>query len=129
MGHFLEHDWPAEAVVQEIVDKLSGQFIYASVVMNFISSARSHPAHQDALRTSRCIISLRCGMCRRRPISSHIVSSGAERTVNPSPTSLPCQEPTCIWHQTLQAKTAAAPCFLFHQARFGLCDLLVRRNI
>lgn len=54
MGHFLEHDWPAEAVVQEIVDKLSGQFIYASVVMNFISSARSHPAHQlDIIRGLR----------------------------------------------------------------------------
>ncbi|KJA14536.1 hypothetical protein HYPSUDRAFT_431298 [Hypholoma sublateritium FD-334 SS-4] len=46
MCHLLDDNWPAEESVWEIVNKSSGQFIYASVVMNFLSLPRAHPAHQ-----------------------------------------------------------------------------------
>ncbi|KJA16847.1 hypothetical protein HYPSUDRAFT_95058, partial [Hypholoma sublateritium FD-334 SS-4] len=39
----IDHDWPAPSLVQEIVDKSSRQFIYASVIIKFISSPRHHP--------------------------------------------------------------------------------------
>ncbi|KJA20320.1 hypothetical protein HYPSUDRAFT_816183 [Hypholoma sublateritium FD-334 SS-4] len=39
-------EWPAPSLVQEIVDKSSNQFIYASVVIKFISSPRLHPVQQ-----------------------------------------------------------------------------------
>ncbi|KJA20306.1 hypothetical protein HYPSUDRAFT_815991 [Hypholoma sublateritium FD-334 SS-4] len=39
-------EWPAPSLVQEIVDKSSNQFIYASVVVKFISSPRLHPVQQ-----------------------------------------------------------------------------------
>ena len=39
-------DWPCNTDVQEIVQKSSGQFIYSSVVINFVSSPRHHPARQ-----------------------------------------------------------------------------------
>lgn len=42
----LNHEWPTSPVVDEIVNKSSGQFIYASVVMKFVATARMHPAHQ-----------------------------------------------------------------------------------
>ena len=32
--------------MQDIAQKSSGQFIYAAVVMNFVSSPRAHPGHQ-----------------------------------------------------------------------------------
>ncbi|KJA16994.1 hypothetical protein HYPSUDRAFT_105282, partial [Hypholoma sublateritium FD-334 SS-4] len=34
-GHYLDDNWPAPAEVEEIVEKSSGQFIYASVVIKF----------------------------------------------------------------------------------------------
>lgn len=46
LAYNLAPDWPSPDVVQEIVDKSSGQFIYASVVLKFISSLRHHPAQQ-----------------------------------------------------------------------------------
>lgn len=46
LAHLLASDWPSPAAVQEIVDKSSGQFIYASAVLKFISSPRQHPAQQ-----------------------------------------------------------------------------------
>ena len=46
--------WPAPALVQEIVSKSSGQFIYASVVRKFISSPHHHPVQQlDVVRGLR----------------------------------------------------------------------------
>ncbi len=42
----IQKDWPDPAHVQEIVGKSSGQFIYASVVINFLSSSRHHPAQR-----------------------------------------------------------------------------------
>ena len=47
-------DWPDPTHVQEIVEKSSGQFIYASVVIQFISSSRRHPVQQlDIIRGLR----------------------------------------------------------------------------
>ncbi|KAF9475247.1 hypothetical protein BDN70DRAFT_957637, partial [Pholiota conissans] len=39
-------DWPSMSLVSEIVDKSSGQFIFATVVMNFVSSDRANPVNQ-----------------------------------------------------------------------------------
>ncbi|KJA20361.1 hypothetical protein HYPSUDRAFT_43257 [Hypholoma sublateritium FD-334 SS-4] len=50
----LAANWPDPAHVEEIIDKSSGQFIYASVVINFVSSSRNHPAQQlDIIRGLR----------------------------------------------------------------------------
>ncbi|KJA29530.1 hypothetical protein HYPSUDRAFT_221092 [Hypholoma sublateritium FD-334 SS-4] len=38
-------NWPAQADVDEIMIKASGQFIYASVILKFISTANQDPAH------------------------------------------------------------------------------------
>lgn len=46
LRHLLANNWPAENVLQEIVSKSSGQFIYASTAMNFVSLPRTHPVHQ-----------------------------------------------------------------------------------
>lgn len=48
-SHLINVTWPPPSIVQEIVDKSSGQFIYASVVMKFISDPRSHPESQLAI--------------------------------------------------------------------------------
>ncbi|KJA20325.1 hypothetical protein HYPSUDRAFT_43221 [Hypholoma sublateritium FD-334 SS-4] len=46
--------WPAPPLVQEIVNKSSNQFVYASVVVKFISSPRLHPVRQlDIVRGLR----------------------------------------------------------------------------
>ncbi|KJA20381.1 hypothetical protein HYPSUDRAFT_217069 [Hypholoma sublateritium FD-334 SS-4] len=42
----LDTNWPDPAHVQGIVDKSSGQFIYASVVINFLLSPRRNPGQQ-----------------------------------------------------------------------------------
>ncbi|KAF8170392.1 hypothetical protein BJ912DRAFT_150531 [Pholiota molesta] len=42
----LPRDWPPKSAVEEIVAKSSGQFIFASVVINYISSPRTNPARQ-----------------------------------------------------------------------------------
>ncbi len=42
----LDQNWPAPAHLREIVNKSSGQFIYASVVINFVSDPMSYPAAQ-----------------------------------------------------------------------------------
>lgn len=42
----LESAWPNPALIDEIVTKSSGQFIYAAVVMNYVSSPSAHPAHR-----------------------------------------------------------------------------------
>ncbi|KAF8171689.1 hypothetical protein BJ912DRAFT_1148431 [Pholiota molesta] len=43
---YLPIDWPPASSVKEIVSKSSGQFIFASVVINYISSPRANPARQ-----------------------------------------------------------------------------------
>jgi hypothetical protein len=42
----LAPDWPASDVIEQIVEKSSGQFIYASVVIGYISLPHGHPALQ-----------------------------------------------------------------------------------
>lgn len=46
LNHYLDKNWPAPAHVHDIIQKSSGQFIYTSAVINFVSSPRKHPAHQ-----------------------------------------------------------------------------------
>ncbi|KJA29541.1 hypothetical protein HYPSUDRAFT_210474 [Hypholoma sublateritium FD-334 SS-4] len=41
-----ESNWPAQADIAKILQKASGQFIYASVVIKFISDPNQHPAQQ-----------------------------------------------------------------------------------
>ena len=54
LAHLLDCEWPSEESVQDIAQKSSGQFIYAAVVMNFVSSPRAHPGHQlDIVRGLR----------------------------------------------------------------------------
>jgi hypothetical protein len=38
-------NWPAMPMLEEIINKSSGQSIYASVVANYVSSPRGNPAH------------------------------------------------------------------------------------
>ncbi len=45
-SHFIPTEWPSPTLVHEIVTKSSGQFIYASVVLKFVSAPRSHPVSQ-----------------------------------------------------------------------------------
>ncbi|KAF8171692.1 hypothetical protein BJ912DRAFT_820821, partial [Pholiota molesta] len=46
LKHYLPINWPPASSLEEIVDKSSGQFIFASVVINYLSSPRSNPARQ-----------------------------------------------------------------------------------
>jgi hypothetical protein len=43
---YLPIDWPPASSVEEIVTKSSGQFIFASVVINYLLSPRANPARQ-----------------------------------------------------------------------------------
>ncbi len=45
-GHLLSDNWPEASDVQEIVQKSSGQFIYASVVVKFCAMLGLHPEQQ-----------------------------------------------------------------------------------
>ncbi len=45
-GHLLSNNWPEASDVQEIVQKSSGQFIYASVVVKFCAMLGLHPEQQ-----------------------------------------------------------------------------------
>jgi hypothetical protein len=44
--HLLPPSWPSLSVVEEIVDKSSSQFIFASVVINYVASPHANPAAQ-----------------------------------------------------------------------------------
>ncbi|KAF8959302.1 hypothetical protein BDZ97DRAFT_1735828, partial [Flammula alnicola] len=44
--HLIDPSWPPETIVENIIQKSSGQFIYASVVINFVSSPRHHPVQR-----------------------------------------------------------------------------------
>ena len=44
MKHYLDHSWPSVEVLEQLVAKSSGQFIYASTVVKYVSSIRHQPA-------------------------------------------------------------------------------------
>ena len=44
MRRYLDHSWPSIDVVERLVKKSSGQFIYASTVVKYVSSLRHQPA-------------------------------------------------------------------------------------
>jgi len=44
MKRHLDHSWPSDDVLESLVEKSSGQFIYASTVVKYISSIRHQPA-------------------------------------------------------------------------------------
>ncbi|KAF9480412.1 hypothetical protein BDN70DRAFT_856948 [Pholiota conissans] len=44
--HLIPNNWPSTSAVEEIVEKSSGQFIYALVVIKYVSSPRGNPARQ-----------------------------------------------------------------------------------
>ena len=44
MKCYLDHAWPSDDVLESLVKKASGQFIYASTVVKYISSIRHQPA-------------------------------------------------------------------------------------
>ncbi len=85
-------NWPSPSHVQEIVDKSSGQFIYASVVIKFLSIATASPSNQleiiRGLRSTR--YRRHSAICRARyTVPAHICSS----TQPPS-----CSQNTCVYH-------------------------------
>jgi hypothetical protein len=43
MKRYLDHSWPSDDVLESLVKKSSGQFIYASTVVKFISSIQHQP--------------------------------------------------------------------------------------
>ena len=45
-ARFLQKDWPMSIEVEEIVERSSGQFIYASVVLKFCAMHSRHPKQQ-----------------------------------------------------------------------------------
>ncbi|KAF8198439.1 hypothetical protein BJ912DRAFT_821340, partial [Pholiota molesta] len=46
LKHYLPIDWPPDSSVEDIVSKSSGQFIFASVAINYLSSPRANPTRQ-----------------------------------------------------------------------------------
>jgi len=44
MKRYLDRSWPSDDVLESLVEKSSGQFIYASTVVKYISSIRHQPA-------------------------------------------------------------------------------------
>ncbi|KAF9472261.1 hypothetical protein BDN70DRAFT_777917, partial [Pholiota conissans] len=60
--HLLPFEWPAPSVVNQLVAKASGQFIFGSVIINFILSPRRNPAQQ---------LKIVCDLRLRDPSSEH----------------------------------------------------------
>jgi hypothetical protein len=46
MKHYLDHPWPSGDALYWLVKKSSGQFIYASTVLKYVSSIRHQPAER-----------------------------------------------------------------------------------
>ncbi|KAF8198466.1 hypothetical protein BJ912DRAFT_951483 [Pholiota molesta] len=46
LQHLIPETWPSPDLVQALVEKSSGQFIYASVVIKFVSAPNSHPVQR-----------------------------------------------------------------------------------
>ena len=44
MRCYLDHSWPLDDILETLVEKSSGQFIYASTVIKYVSSIRHRPA-------------------------------------------------------------------------------------
>jgi hypothetical protein len=44
MKRYLDHSWPSRDVLESLVNKSSGHFIYASTIVKYISSIRHQPA-------------------------------------------------------------------------------------
>ncbi|KAF5310262.1 hypothetical protein D9619_010173 [Psilocybe cf. subviscida] len=44
--HLMDAAWPSESEVHDIVEKSSGQFIYAAVVIKYISAPTAHPGQR-----------------------------------------------------------------------------------
>jgi len=44
MRRYLDHSWPSDDILESLVKKSSGQFIYASTVVKYVSSIRHRPA-------------------------------------------------------------------------------------
>ena len=44
IGRYLDHSWPSVGVLEQLVEKSSGQFIYASTVVKYVSSIHHQPA-------------------------------------------------------------------------------------
>ena len=44
MKRYLDHSWPSDDILESLINKSSGQFIYASTVVKYISSIRHQPA-------------------------------------------------------------------------------------
>jgi hypothetical protein len=44
MSGYLDHSWPSVDILRGLVEKSSGQFMYASTVMKYVSSIRHKPA-------------------------------------------------------------------------------------
>lgn len=56
--HFISHGWPMPEAIDYIVHKSSGQFVYASTVLKFVSSPYSYPPDQlDVLFNNSSIVS------------------------------------------------------------------------
>ncbi|KAF5327759.1 hypothetical protein D9619_004083 [Psilocybe cf. subviscida] len=45
LGRTLDEHWPSDSSINSIVDKSSGQFIYAATVLRFIATSSASPAH------------------------------------------------------------------------------------
>ncbi|KDR71808.1 hypothetical protein GALMADRAFT_126732 [Galerina marginata CBS 339.88] len=43
---YIPPSWPADDIIYDLVDKSSGQFIYASTVVKYVESSRHHPHHR-----------------------------------------------------------------------------------
>jgi hypothetical protein len=46
MRHYLDHSWPSVDVLNQLVEKSSGQFIYASIVVKYVLSIRHQPTER-----------------------------------------------------------------------------------
>ncbi|KAJ4480872.1 hypothetical protein J3R30DRAFT_2371354 [Lentinula aciculospora] len=72
----IPHTWPAHEVIDELVEKACGQFVYANVVLSFVGEEHSHPVEQLSI-----ILGLKSATRRRSPFKEldvlyhHILSS------------------------------------------------------
>ncbi|KAF8185687.1 hypothetical protein BJ912DRAFT_852650 [Pholiota molesta] len=64
----LAPDWPPSAVIEQIVEKSSGQFIYSSVIIGYISLPHGHPRSNSTSSTTSALVILQK---IRSPISMH----------------------------------------------------------
>ena len=71
----LDLSWPPPEVVEELVTMSSGQFIYASVVVQFLLSSRAHPAQQlEVVRDLRRVHGVLTPFAQLDALYQHIFS-------------------------------------------------------